>query len=172
MNNELQREEALQRYLDGSCSDIESNEIAKKIETIPAWKQSFESLSEIHGLLQNNWDTQQPSMRFTKNIMEAIEAIPIAKPTREYINPMIAWLLGGLLGSLLVGVTVYAFSLADWSSSNSTDGMFSLKKVSLPELPWQKLFNSNTTMLLMVITLFLGLILMDQFLRSKKTTHL
>lgn len=163
MNNDLHIEEALQKYLDGRCTGLEAKEISRNIETIPEWKQSFQQLSEIHELLQQDWDTMQPSMRFTKNVMEDLAGVRIAKPAKEYINPKIVWLLGGLLLTMLLVVTGYAFSLGDWSKISENPIPF-----KFPTVDWSSLFNRQTTMLLLLLNTVLGFTLFDFWLRRKK----
>ncbi len=58
-------------------------------------------------------EPEQPSMRFTKNVMDAIEREHVAPVGRKYVN---TWVVKGIAAILLVmlgGLTIYAYINAD-----------------------------------------------------------
>jgi anti-sigma factor RsiW len=157
-------EERIQAYLDGLCNEAERAEIAENINRLPAWKNTYEELQEIHQILRHDFEPMEPSMRFTKNVMEQIEGIKIAKPTRQYLNPIVIWMIGGTLAIMLLVLTGYSISLTDWSATESTATM-KLPEVKMPVVHWGNYFNTNTTMLFLLINTVLGFALFDKWLR-------
>jgi hypothetical protein len=167
MQQHLNMEERIQDYIAGLCHKNEAAEIERNLLVNPEWKACYASLSEIHQILQTDFEPMEPSMRFSKNVMEQIAGIKIAKPTRQYLNPVVIWMIGGIMASLLILVIGYAISLADWSVAGSTTTI-KLPEVKAPAVNWASFLNSNTTMLFLMVNTVLGFVLFDKWLRSRK----
>ncbi len=167
MQEDNKIEERIQDYLDGLCNEKEAAEIKQNIATDPVWKAAFESLFEMHQMLLADFEPLEPSMRFSKNVMEQIAGLTIAKPTRQYLNPIVIWMMGGLLATMLVLVFGYAISLEDWSATGSIAGI-SMPELKLPAIDWNSYISSNTTMLFLLINTVLGFALFDTWLKRKK----
>jgi len=166
--NNFNFENRIQSYIDGLCNEEESAEISKNISTIPTWKESYNSLLEIHLMLQTEMESMEPSMRFNKNVMDQIAGIKIAKPARQYLNPMIIWMIGVVMATMLVWVLGYAISLADWSvAANSTT--LKMPELKLPIVDWDALLNSKLTILFLMINTVLGLTICDKWFKRKKS---
>ena len=90
----LHIEERLWEYIDGVSSADEKTTIEKLLRTDPAWQKKYRELMEIHNLVKAT-DVEQPSMRFTKNVMEEIAKFKVAPATRSYINKKIIFFIAG-----------------------------------------------------------------------------
>lgn len=166
--NNFNFENRIQSYIDGLCTKDEAAEISKNISTIPTWKECYTSLLEIHLLLQNEMEPMEPSMRFNKNVMDQIAGVKIAKPARQYLNPMIIWMIGGVMATMLVLVLGYAISLADWSvAANNTT--FKMPGLKVPIVDWDAFLNSKLTILFLMINTVLGLTICDKWFKREKS---
>lgn len=85
------------------------------------FKQLFSSL-----------EPEQPSMRFTKNVMDSIEGLPVAKVSKNYVNP---WIVKGIAAMLIVAIVVlciYTYTSADNFSMPGTDILGKLSGKAIP----------------------------------------
>jgi hypothetical protein len=55
------------------------------------------------GELFSALETEQPSMRFTKNVMDSVEGLPVAKVSRRYVNP---WIVKGIAAMLIAAILI------------------------------------------------------------------
>ncbi len=162
-------ESRIQDYIDGLCNDTEAAEVERNIAENPEWEAAFAALSEVHGLLQSGFEPLEPSMRFSKNVMEQIAGLKIAPPTRKYLNPVIVWLIGGVLAIMLLGIVGYSLSLADWSPGTANVPV-KMPELKMPAVDWGGYVNQNTTLLFLLLNTVLGLALFDKWLRRKKAS--
>src|SRR5574338_166173 len=83
-------EDRLWEYIDGTLSSSERTRIGELIASQVEWKSKYQELLAVHELLHST-ELSEPSMRFTKNVMEEIGRLQIAPATRTYINKRIIW---------------------------------------------------------------------------------
>ena len=93
----MERTEAIEMqlwsYIDGDCNAAEKQRMAELISADPVWKQKYAELLAVHEGLQQ-MEAEHTSMRFSKNVMEAISHVKVAKATSSYINP---WVIRGVI---------------------------------------------------------------------------
>lgn len=166
MEDNFYREERIQAYLDGLCTEKEATEIEQKIASDTGWSKSFEDFSEIHRLLQSGSGLMEPSMRFTKNVMEGIEGLQVAKPAGKYLNPWINRIFAGILLGFLVISLGYALIQTDWSSGNTTSAL-KMPDLGNPAASISSFFNSQATLLFFGVNMVLGMVLIDYRLKQK-----
>src|SRR5213075_3572418 len=92
----------LWEFIDGQSSIEEGSAIEKLIETNKQWKEKYHELLELHQLAQSS-ALEEPSMRFTKNVMEEIRKYHIAPAAKTYINNKIVWGIAAFFIVLIVG---------------------------------------------------------------------
>ena len=159
-------DERLWEYIDGSGTAAERSSIEKLLETNRLWKEKYHELLEVHQLMQTS-ALEEPSLRFTKNVMEEIAKYQIAPATRTYINKRVIWGIGTFFIVLIVGFLIYSFSQVDWTSSSD-----STLPIHIPKVDFSKIFNNTYVNVFMMINVVLGLMLLDRFLASRnKTIH-
>src|SRR5450631_980021 len=90
MDRLLNIEERLWDYIDGLSNGDETSAIEQLIQNNLEWKHKSHELLEVHQLMQST-ELEEPSMRFTKNVMEEIAKYQVARATRSYINKKIVW---------------------------------------------------------------------------------
>jgi hypothetical protein len=168
MNEPLHIEQQLWNYLDGVTSPEENSEIEKKLMSHPEWKQKYQELLEVHTLLKAS-ELENPSMRFTKNVMEEIARHHIAPATRTYINKKIIWGIGAFFIITIVGFLIYGFGQTDWSSSG---GSITEKYIDLSKINYSNFFNNHFVNAFMIVIVVLGLALLDRLLVYKRKQYL
>jgi hypothetical protein len=171
MNTQQNMEERLWDYIDGTCSPEEKSSMEKLVESNVEWRAKYKELLEVHQLMANHIELDEPSMRFTQNVMENISKYQIAPAAKSYINKRVIWGIGTFFLLSILGFLVYGFFQINWNttggSSNLINGinqnLDSFNKVDIG-----KFFNSTSTTLFMMVNVVLGLVLLDMFLTKKK----
>lgn len=157
-------EERLWNWLDGLSTDAEATELQQMVNTLPEWKATYTELLEVHNSLKADMELMQPSMRFTKNVMEQIALLSIETTSKKYLNNHIIWSIGGVFVLLISAIVVYAIGMVDWASGS---GASSLPKTGLENVNWSSTFGGSFTTAAVIIISLLSMVLLDQYLRPK-----
>ena len=152
-------------YIDGRSSAAEKSAIEKLLESNFEWKSKYHELAEVHQLVQSS-ELEQPSMRFTKNVMEEISKLHITPATKNYINKKIIWGIGMFFITTIVGFLIYGFMQVNWACGSSSG--FADKYVNLDKVDFNVIFNNNFVNAFMMINVLLSLVLLDRFLANKR----
>jgi len=155
-------DDRLWEYIDGQSSIEERSAIDKLIETNKEWKEKYHELFELHQLVQSS-ALEEPSLRFTKNVMEEIAKFQIAPAAKSYINNKIIWGIGIFFITMFIGFLIYGFGQVDWSSGSNDKLPIDISKVD-----YGKFFNNTYVNVFMMINVVLGLMLLDRYLAAKK----
>jgi len=164
-----QIEEQLWNYIDGSASQQEILFVEHMIATDLVWKNQYTQLQELNQLLVKDMELEEPSMRFSKNVMEQISGLQPARPTVQYINKKIIRSIAAIFILTIASFIIYGFAKIQWTTSTNS---FSLP-VDLKST-YANAFNinwhiSNTWInIILMVNVFLGLMLLDNSLRRKK----
>jgi anti-sigma factor RsiW len=169
MNTNANMEEQLWNYIDGACSASEKSFIEQLLETNQEWRSKYKELLEVHQLMQGSIELDEPSLRFTQNVMEEIAKHQIARATRTYINKRIVWGIAAFFIISLLGFIIYGFGQVSWTASGDSQLNQSLNKLNLD---YSKIFNNAYTNVFIMINIVLGLILLDMYLGKKKKEYL
>ncbi|MFI5133461.1 MAG: hypothetical protein ACHQEB_03950 [Chitinophagales bacterium] len=154
-------EDRLWDYIDGISSADEKSAIEKLLDSNLEWKTKYHELLEAHQLMQSA-ELEEPSLRFTKNVMEKIAKYHIAPATKTYINKRVIWGIGIFFITLLIGFLVYGFAQLDWNEKGST------LPVNFSKIDISKFFNNTYVNIFMMINVVLGLFLLDNYLSNKR----
>jgi hypothetical protein len=155
-------DDRLWEYIDGLSSIEEGSAIEKLIDTNKQWKEKYHELLELHQLVQSS-ALEEPSLRFTKNVMEEIAKYQIAPAAKAYINNKIIWGIGIFFITLIIGFLIYGFGQVDWNASGNDKLPIDISKVD-----YGKFFNNTYVNVFMMINVVLGLMLFDRYLAAKK----
>ena len=165
MSNQQNMEERLWSYVDGVSSGEEHLFIEQMIATNQEWKAKYQELLELQDLLSHRLELDEPSMRFTQNIMEAISKHQIAPAARSYFNKRIIWGIAGFFICTIIGFLIAGLAQINWSAA-STDNSTG---INLNKIDFSKFYNSTFTTVFMMINVILGLVLLDMYLRRPRT---
>ncbi|HEY2720911.1 MAG TPA: hypothetical protein VGI82_04260 [Chitinophagaceae bacterium] len=155
-------DQRLWEYIDGLGSAEERSAIEKLLETNSQWKEKYAEAIELHQLVQSS-TLDEPSLRFTKNVMEEIAKYHIAPATRTYINNKIIWGIGIFLVTLIIGFLVYGFGQMDWAAKGDSNLPIDIGKVN-----YNKFFSNTYVNVFIMINIVLGLMLLDRFMASRR----
>jgi len=162
MNEQQNIEERLWNFIDGTLPAQEKSVVEQLVATDAAWKAKYKELLEVSELLKTS-ELDSPSLRFTKNVMEAIAMTHVAPVTKKYLNNKIIWGIGFFFIALLVGFLIYGFAQMDFSGGKET----TISK-DLGKLDFSKFFSNTWVNVFMMINVVLGLFLLDNYLSNKR----
>lgn len=164
MDKQHQIEYRLWDFIDGLSVAEEKAAIEKLLQTDPLWQKKYRELLDIHQLFQAT-ETDQPSMRFTKNVMEEISGYKVAPATRSYVNKKIIYAIAGFFLLVIGGFLIYGLSQINWSEGGTSSLPVDFSKM---DVDWSKYFNSTFINIFLMIDVVVGLMLLDRYLRRKK----
>ena len=159
--NRIEMEEKLWRYLDGFSGEKDKAEIENLLKTDSVWKDMYQELRSVQQLLQSS-ELEEPSMRFTRNVMEEIAKYHIAPAAKTYINKNIVYGLGIFFTVMIIGLLVFTAVLV--GASPSSNNSF----VNLDKFDWGKLFDSTYIKVFLMVNTVLVLVLVDKYLSGKR----
>ena len=164
MDNQQEMELQLWEYIDGSLLDAERNAVEKLIADNSFWKQRYHELLDLHQSI-NLIELEQPSLRFTKNVMDEIARYQIAPATKKYINNKIIWGIALFFGTLIIGFLVYGISQINWSAGTDSQSTIG---IDFTQVDYSRVFNNNFVNIFMMLNIVLGLMLLDRYLNNRK----
>ena len=156
-------EERLWDFIDGTCNAEEKTFIGQLIASNAEWKAKYKELLEVNQLM-GDIDLEQPSMRFTQNVMEEIGKFQIAPAAQSYINKRVIWGIGTFFLLSIVGFLIYGFGQIDWSSTGGGSKM----SIDFSKVDFSVFFNNTYTNVFMMLNVVLGLVMLDMYLGKKK----
>lgn len=177
MNRQQTMEDRLWDYIDGACSAEEKLFIEQLVASNLEWKAKYEELLDVHQLLGNHLEMDEPSMRFTQNVMEEISKHHIAPAAKSYINKRIIWGIASFFILSIIGFLIFALAQVNWSDAGTGDSIVNFNKLNFSKpdfskLDFSKLMNNTYTNIFMMVNVVLGLMLLDMYLgRKKKETR-
>lgn len=161
MNTKENIEVRLWDYIDGVSSAEERIAIKNLLANNVEWQEAYAELLNMQQMITSS-DLEQPSMRFTKNVMDKISDYN-ASPAVNYLNKKIIWGIGFAFIALIAGFLIYAFAQLNWNASAGGSSYFAFKN-----LDFSKFFNSTYTSIFLMANTIAGLMLLDRFLAGKK----
>ncbi|HEY4208714.1 MAG TPA: hypothetical protein VGM31_17930 [Puia sp.] len=171
MDTHIQMEERLWDYIDGLGSPEERSAVQTLIAENIEWQRKHKELLNVH-LMMTDSELDEPSMRFTKNVMEEIARHHVAPATKTYINKNIIRGIGAFFLTLITGFLVYCLAQFRWTAPQDSSRIIPRYNIGLDEemkkFDWSKVFNSAYTNIFMLVLVILGLVLLDMYLQRKK----
>ncbi len=153
-------EEQIWNYIDGTCTEQERKDFEKLLATDAAVRKKYDELLQAHQLISSA-ELEEPSMRFTMNVMDAINAAVPVTPLKTTVDLRIIKSIGfffvGTLGALLI----YVLMQTQWSYSSSPIN-WNL------DFDFSKIISPAIINIFIMMNVVLGLLLLDKFLHWKK----
>lgn len=152
-------EQQLWDYIDGNLDESQQKAIEKKIETDAEVKTQYEELLKLN-LAFEHIDLDEPSMSFTRNVMESVVLQPAPISLKTKVDKRIIYSISGffilsilaLLGFVLYNTT---FTMPDFTAYFSTN------------LNLEKFITPTSVYVFLFIDLIIGLVFLDYMLRKK-----
>jgi hypothetical protein len=163
MDKMEQMETRLWDYIDGLSNAAERSAIEKLVAENMEWKEKYGELLSMQELLQRS-SLEEPSMRFTKNVMDEIARLNIAPATKNYINNRVIWGIGAFFILLITTTLIYALAQIDWSAGTAPDSRI----IDFTSVDYSKIFSNTYINIFMMVNIVLGLMLLDRYLANKR----
>lgn len=167
MSTDNNMEARLWEYIDGLSDAAEKSVIEALIRDDKEWRDRYHALLEINSLIQSD-ELEQPSMRFTKNVMDEISRLHIAPAAKTYINKNIIRGLCIFFVSMIVGFLVYGFGQVSFNQPSDSKLTKGIQNLDMSGIDYSVFFSNNYVNAFMMLNLILGLFLLDQLLEQKK----
>lgn len=162
--NTQQIDETIWNYIDGTAKADEIVFTEQMIATNATWRSKYKELKDIHQLLQTDLELEQPSLRFSKNVMEQLHGLKPAPATKQYVNKTIIRSIAIFFIASIASFLVYGFTLIDWSASST------ITNYKVLSVDYAALFSSTWINVILMIAVVMGLMLMDGYLRRNRKT--
>jgi hypothetical protein len=162
MNQQENMEKKLWEYIDGLSTADERSAVEKLLQSNREWENKLDELRYVQQMMQSS-ELDQPSLRFTKNVMEEIAKLHIAPATKNYINKKIIWGIAWFFITLILGFLIYGFGQIDWTAKGDTR-----LPIDFSQVDYNKIFNNNFVNAFMMLNVLLGLVLLDRVLAGKR----
>lgn len=170
MNYQL-TEERLWDYIDGAISPEEKTIIQEILAHSAEWNSKYKELLEIHTLIQSS-ELDEPSMRFTQNVMDDIAKLQIAPAAQAYINNNIIRGIAIFFITIIVGFIVYGIGQVNWKQTDSNSGgLIDFTKIDYSKIDYSPFFNNTFMNAFMMVNIILGLFLLDRVLANKRRKY-
>src|SRR5438034_10739769 len=117
-------EERLWEFIDGTCSAEEKMVIEKLLQDDPSAKQLYEEFLSLSGNLKSI-ELDEPSMRFTQNVMDRIALEPSPKPLVTKIDKRIINIIAGFFVATLSALVIFTLTQLQWIAADQ-DFSFSI----------------------------------------------
>jgi hypothetical protein len=167
MNTNQQMEERLWNYIDGVSSEDEKSLIEKLLASDAAFRAKYQELLGLHQLL-GKVELEEPSMRFTLNVMEEVAKYGVAKATGKYINKRIIWGIAAFFFIMIGAMLVYGFSLVNWHATPGT----SIIPIDIKKWEPSKIVTNTYVNIFMMVNIVLFLYLLDRYLSRKRAERM
>lgn len=152
-------EEQLWNYIDGNCTPVEKLEIEAKLAVNIQYHSLYQELLKVNEEL-NKIDFEEPSMSFTRNVMEKVnlELKPVALKTK--VDNRIIYSIAAFFVISLASIFVYSLATSNFDY-----------KLEFPEMSASfdpaKYINSTSIVVFLFVDVALALVYLDSVLRKR-----
>ncbi|MFN2458241.1 MAG: hypothetical protein ABR502_08590 [Chitinophagaceae bacterium] len=149
-------------FIDETIPPVERSEVEKLITENATWRSKYQELLQVNELIHSS-ELEQPSLRFTKNVMEQIVKYQIAPATKKYINNKLIWGIAAFFIIVIIGFVIYGISQVDWSAETNE----SVAGIGFTAVDYSNIFNNTFVNVFMMANVILGLMLLERYLSNK-----
>lgn len=171
MHNEENIELLIWDYIDGNLNEEERNAINYQIKNDTRWGNVYADFMSFNSQLSATNELTDPSLRFTKNVMEQIVSEQIVHTKKVYINPYIIKGIAAIFISTISIPIIYLLCNTNWSPSSNVSYFNNVKTLDLPKFNFDDIFNGSVLNIIICINVILILALLDTFLSRKNIHH-
>ena len=153
-------------YLDGDCPETEKREIENLISNHMEWKKAYEEALSLQASIFE-FGLDEPSMSFTRNVMEEVGRLQINPAARKYINNNVIRAIWGFFGIALASLLVYTISQME----PSTETPKSVVLDTIRDADYSIFSSQGFLTGFILVNGILLLLLLDGYLRKKKENY-
>ncbi|WP_423146450.1 anti-sigma factor family protein [Rubrolithibacter danxiaensis] len=154
-------EQRIWDYLDNNCSPKEREEIQSLIQTDPDYKTVYQELKDINDSLKGV-ELDEPSMSFTRNVMDKIKTEPVPGSIQSIIDKRIILGITYFFLFTILALLVMLFTQVDWSSNLPEQAGYKLPELQVSDTAKGWLKNA-----FLFSDIIIGLYFLDNYLRKK-----
>jgi len=110
MKQELDIEQQLWDFLDGLCDESDARRIAQLVETNAAWQAKLIEVKASRNALLQHMEQEEPSLRFTQNVMDLIGHEQVAPRAKYYLNRPLIAVIAGFFIAVVAGILIELWS--------------------------------------------------------------
>jgi ABC-type glycerol-3-phosphate transport system permease component len=157
------RETQLWSYIDGTDTKEERKVTEAMLASDSSFYALYTELKSLNSFVESELAIDEPSMSFTRNVMDAIEHVPKPLPLKTKVSNTIIYAIAGVFAVSLVSLLAYAFASADFAGGGDNFSLANFDK-----------FFMNETSLYVFLLMDAGLLLLflDRFLRKNLNSHI
>ena len=160
-------EDRLWDYIDGRATPAEREAIEALLASDVSLREQYAELLAVNDAMQHA-GLEEPSLRFTKNVMEAVAAQSIAPATPTYVNKkVIRGIAIALLGLLGVTFAYILVLLLRTPAGDADKTSFKAIKIDLPQVAMPTLHFDPYLSVFIFIAILSAFVWLDA-LRSKR----
>ena len=155
-------EQQIWDYLDGNCSLEERKKIGELIIIDPVYQALYAELKGLHEEI-GTMELDEPSMGFTRNVMDKVAALPVTSSARSLIDKRIIYGIAGFFLLSIVALLAMVFTQIDWTKPVSEV----LPEYNAPKLDFSSYVNGPYLQIFFFADVILGLYIVDSVMRKK-----
>jgi hypothetical protein len=155
-------EQRIWDYLDGTGTLQERELTEGLIKSDPVYKQVYEECRSFNSMV-SALDQDEPSMGFTRNVMERINLEPVPATLKSLIDKRIIFGIAAFFLFTITALLGVLFYQIDWSQTTG----FKTPEFTMPAIDTAKYLNSTYINIFIFVDIIIALYLFDGFLRNR-----
>lgn len=155
-------EQRIWDYLDGTDTPQQRELTGQLIKSDPLYRQLYDECKSFNNLLSAA-DQDEPSMGFTRNVMERINLEPVPASLKSLIDKRIIFGIAAFFLFTITALLGVLFYQIDWSQTSG----FKMPEFTMPAIDSSKYLNSTYINIFFFVDIIIGLYLVDGFLRKR-----
>ncbi len=154
-------------YIDNICTETEREQTELLMATNKEWKLKYDEISAFHLHISSNIEIEQPSLRFTKNVMETLATTQIATATSKYIKLGIIKGIAAFFIVIISSLFIYTLATTNWHTINSNVSIQNIaEKINLSQFKKPAFSSGGIINIVIGFNVVLALIILDKVLRK------
>ncbi|NEU09281.1 hypothetical protein GZH53_13230 [Flavihumibacter sp. R14] len=153
-------------YLDGTCNGQEHKKIGHLIETDEAYRTTYSELKSLH-LDLSGIELDEPSMGFTRNVMDKVAASPMPGSIRSSVDKRIIYSIAAFFAVALLVLLTAIFSQVEWTQAAGT----ALPEYEIPKVDYLSFMDDAFLRVFLFADLILGLYFFDSVIRKRMLSN-
>jgi hypothetical protein len=155
-------EQRIWDYLDG-IGTLQERELTEGLIKIdPVYKHVYEECRSFNSMV-SAIDQDEPSMGFTRTVMEKIHLEPVPATLKSLIDKRIIFGIAAFFLFTITALLGVLFYQIDWSQTAE----FKMPEFTTPAIDSGKYLNTNYINIFFFVDIIIGLYLFDGFLRNR-----
>jgi anti-sigma factor RsiW len=152
-------EEQIWNYIDGTQAPEEKAATEQLIQTDPVYSGMYAELLQVHRAIIAA-ELEEPSMRFTANVMDKVAAEPKPVALKTRIN---TWIIRSIAAFFILSIVLLVINAL--SGLSFSEPVLNVKAI---ELPVENLLSPTVLRYFLFADLIVAMLLIDHLLRRKR----